>query len=98
MSCKSKTFDIVRRVSRGNITIYGIPYSEHSSFTELRRFVQFLKPIDIIPTVNAADRTKRNVMTKYFKQWLSESSVSPLKRKTEGGMYVQQKITRYMKP
>ena len=97
-SRKSKTFDSVRTVSRGNITIYGIPYSEHSSFTELRRFVQFLKPVEIIPTVNAADCTKRNAMTKYFKQWLSEPSVSPLKRKTEGGVYVQQKITRYMKP
>jgi hypothetical protein len=93
----SKTYDSVRKVSYGNITIYGVPYSEHSSFTELRRFVQFLKPIEVIPTVIAADHTKRNDMTKYFKQWLSEASVSPLKRKTEGGTFVQQKITRYMK-
>jgi DNA cross-link repair 1A protein len=98
VSRKSKTFDSVRTVSHGHITIYGIPYSEHSSFTELRRFVQFLKPVEVIPTVNAADHTKRNAMTKYFKQWLSEPSVSPLKRKTGGGVYVQQKITRYMKP
>lgn len=98
MSRKSKTFDIVNTVSRGNITIYGVPYSEHSSFTELRRFVQFLRPIEIIPTVNAADPTKRNAMTEYFKQWLSEASLSPRKRKAEGDQYVQQKITRYMKP
>jgi len=98
MCRKIKTFDGVRKNSYENITIYGIPYSEHSSFTELRRFVKFLKPVEIIPTVNAADHTKRNAMTKYFKQWLSEASVSPLKRKTEGGVYVQQKITRYMKP
>jgi DNA cross-link repair 1A protein len=98
MSRKSKTFDIVRTVSHGNITIYGVPYSEHSSFTELQRFVQFLKPEEIIPTVNATDHTKRNAMTKYFKEWLSGPSVSPLKRKAAGGVYVQQKITRYMKP
>uniref|UniRef100_A0A2Z5TTX0 DNA cross-link repair 1A protein n=1 Tax=Reticulitermes speratus TaxID=60591 RepID=A0A2Z5TTX0_9NEOP len=98
MSRKSKTLDIVNTVSRGNITIYGVPYSEHSSFTELRRFVQFLRPIEIIPTVNAADPTKRNAMTEYFKRWLSEASLSPRKRKAEGDQYVQQKITRYMKP
>jgi hypothetical protein len=98
MSWKKKTFDSVRKVSLGNITMYGVPYSEHSSFTELRRFVQFLKPIEIIPTVNATDPTKRSVMTKYFKQWLSEPSSSPCKRKTEGDQYVQQKITRYIKP
>jgi len=98
MSRKSKTFDSVRKDSYGNITIYGIPYSEHSSFAELRRFVQFLKPAEIIPTVNVADHAKRNAMTKYFKQWLSEPSVSPLKRKTVEGVYVQQKITRYLKP
>jgi DNA cross-link repair 1A protein len=98
MRQKSKTFDGVHTRSHGNITIYGVPYSEHSSFTELRRFVQFLKPVQIIPTVNAADRTKQNAMTKYFEQWLSEPSVSPLKRKTGEGVYVQQKITRYMKP
>lgn len=98
MSRKSKTFDSVRTDSYGNITIYGIPYSEHSSFGELRRFVQFLKPAEIIPTVNVANHAKRNAMAKYFKQWLSEPSVSPLKRKTVGDVYVQQKITRYLKP
>jgi DNA cross-link repair 1A protein len=98
MSRKSKTFDSVHTVSRGNITIYGVPYSEHSSFTELQRFVQFLRPDEIIPTVNAADYRKRNAMTKYFKEWLSEPSVSPLKRKNGGDGFVQQKITRYMKP
>ena len=98
MNRKSKTIDNVSTVSYGNITIYGIPYSEHSSFTELRRFVQFLKPIEIIPTVNAADPAKRNAMTKYFKQWLSEPSVSPVKRKNEERQYVQLKIARYVKP
>ena len=98
MSRKSKTFDSVRTVSYGNITIYGVPYSEHSSFAELRRFVQFLKPAEIIPTVNVANYAKQNAMAKYFKQWLSEPSVSPLKRKTVGDVYVQQKITRYLKP
>ncbi|XP_023722946.1 uncharacterized protein LOC111872895 isoform X2 [Cryptotermes secundus] len=92
--CKNKTSD-VNVTSNGNITIYGIPYSEHSSFTELRRFVQFLKPAEIIPTVNVERSAKRNAMMKYFRQWLSEPSVPSLKRKREGDQYVQQKMTLY---
>ena len=33
-----------------NITVYGFPYSEHSSFDELKDFIQYLKPKRIIPT------------------------------------------------
>ncbi|POM80465.1 DNA cross-link repair protein [Phytophthora palmivora] len=35
----------------GNIHVYGIPYSEHSSFAELCEFVQVVNPLSIIPTV-----------------------------------------------
>eukprot|EP01138_Halocafeteria_seosinensis_P015434 gb/GECG01015752.1/.p1 GENE.gb/GECG01015752.1/~~gb/GECG01015752.1/.p1 ORF type:complete len:697 (+),score=93.85 gb/GECG01015752.1/:1-2091(+) len=37
---------------KGGITLYGIPYSEHSSFPELRDCVDFFQPENIIPTVN----------------------------------------------
>uniref|UniRef100_A0A1A9X1V4 Lactamase_B domain-containing protein n=1 Tax=Glossina brevipalpis TaxID=37001 RepID=A0A1A9X1V4_9MUSC len=36
---------------RGKINIVGVEYSEHSSFEELRRFVRYLKPRQVISTV-----------------------------------------------
>ncbi|XP_054624994.1 DNA cross-link repair 1A protein [Dunckerocampus dactyliophorus] len=59
-------------VVSGSISIYGIPYSEHSSFSELKRFVQWLRPLKIIPTVNNGSWAARKAMDKHFSQWLSK--------------------------
>ncbi|KAL1788868.1 DNA cross-link repair 1A protein [Sigmodon hispidus] len=59
--------------TKGNISIYGIPYSEHSSYLEMKRFVQWLKPKKIIPTVNVGTFKSRNTMEKYFKEWKLEA-------------------------
>ncbi|XP_043911874.1 DNA cross-link repair 1A protein [Protopterus annectens] len=68
--CDSLT-DIKPQV-RGKITIYGIPYSEHSSYLEMKRFVQWLKPNKIIPTVNMGSWESRKVMEGYFREWKAE--------------------------
>ncbi|XP_068114902.1 DNA cross-link repair 1A protein isoform X2 [Hyperolius riggenbachi] len=68
----SSVADIAPQI-RGKITIYGIPYSEHSSYLEMKRFVQFVKPQKIIPTVNMGDQKSRSTMQKYFSEWLSET-------------------------
>lgn len=41
-----------RRLQRGTLVLYQLPYSEHSSFNELRDFVAWLRPRDVIPSVN----------------------------------------------
>ncbi|XP_042364570.1 DNA cross-link repair 1A protein [Plectropomus leopardus] len=64
--------DIQPQIS-GNISIYGIPYSEHSSFLELKRFVQWLQPLKIIPTVNVGSWASRKAMEKCFSEWMMET-------------------------
>lgn len=59
--------------TKGNISIYGIPYSEHSSYVEMKRFVQWLQPKKIIPTVNVGTFNSRSTMEKYFKEWKLEA-------------------------
>ncbi|RXN09749.1 DNA cross-link repair 1A [Labeo rohita] len=58
--------------TQGNISIYGIPYSEHSSFLELKRFVQWLQPKKIIPTVNVGSWRSRKAMEGFFREWQTE--------------------------
>ncbi|NXM86375.1 DCR1A protein, partial [Oenanthe oenanthe] len=71
-SCLS--LEDIKPQTRGKITIYGIPYSEHSSYLEMKRFVQWLKPKKIIPTVNVGDWKDRSLMEMHFRDWMTESN------------------------
>ncbi|CAK1541724.1 unnamed protein product [Leptosia nina] len=51
-------------VEKDSVTIHGIPYSEHSSFSEMIRFVKYLKPKQVVPTVDISGGIK--AVQKYF--------------------------------
>ncbi|XP_041323617.1 5' exonuclease Apollo [Pyrgilauda ruficollis] len=53
------------KVTHPNIHL--VPYSDHSSFEELREFVKWLKPCSIIPIV------KDNMCQVYFQEYLSSA-------------------------
>ncbi|XP_063388677.1 uncharacterized protein LOC134674513 [Cydia fagiglandana] len=70
-------------VEKDMVTIHGIPYSEHSSFSELIRFVKFLKPKQVVPTVDISGGVKS--VQKYFP--------CPLVYQDDG--HTQSKVTDY---
>ncbi|GLI65272.1 hypothetical protein VaNZ11_008764 [Volvox africanus] len=53
LSRQQQSATIGRRMARGTTVVYQVPYSEHSSFGELRSFVSWLQPGRIVPSVNA---------------------------------------------
>ena len=54
------------------VSVYGIPYSEHSSYVELKQAVQGWRPSKIIPTVNNGSPHKRAEMQRTFSSWLEQ--------------------------
>ncbi|RIA92792.1 DNA repair metallo-beta-lactamase-domain-containing protein [Glomus cerebriforme] len=54
--------------------IFGVPYSEHSSFRELAAFVMSLNVKQIIPTVNIGSEKSRENMNYWLGNWQKEKS------------------------
>ncbi|KAK4688537.1 DNA cross-link repair 1A protein, partial [Tremellales sp. Uapishka_1] len=70
------------RGSSRNYMMYGVPYSEHSSFFELTCFALSLPGADLkmIATVNVGNEKSRGKMKKWFEKWAAEKA----KRKQNG--------------
>lgn len=66
-----RTLQLSPYYNRSNIKLYGVPYSEHSSFRELASFIASLKIFHIIPTVNI---NQLKFMSEYFDKWEEEKS------------------------
>jgi hypothetical protein len=60
------------RDSTKEYSIYGVPYSEHSSFFELSAFALSVDFVRIIATVNVGNPTSRNKMARWFEKWKAE--------------------------
>ncbi|XP_052772255.1 DNA cross-link repair 1A protein-like isoform X1 [Mya arenaria] len=65
--------DIKPKFNKDGITLYGVPYSEHSSYLEMKRFVQYVRPDKILPTVNNGNVHSRRNMEVIFQAWREES-------------------------
>lgn len=60
------------RDSTADYQIFGVPYSEHSSFFELTAFALCTRYDRIIATVNVASPNSRAKMAKWFEKWMLE--------------------------
>lgn len=60
------------RNSTSKLMLYGVPYSEHSSFLELTCFALSFDWGKMIATVNVGSATSRSKMVKWFEKWESE--------------------------
>lgn len=56
------------------VKIYGVPYSEHSSYRELALFIASLDIRRIVPTVNVYSEKSRLKMSLLFDKWHQDKS------------------------
>ncbi|RPD53376.1 DRMBL-domain-containing protein [Lentinus tigrinus ALCF2SS1-7] len=60
------------RNSTSTLQVYGVPYSEHSSFFELTCFALSFDWTRMIATVNVGSETSRGKMAKWVERWEAE--------------------------
>ena len=63
-------------VAARKMTIYDLPYSEHSSFSELAAFVSSLKIAKLVPTVGTSDSKARAIAQHWFHEWQKGGALS----------------------
>ncbi|KAI8335513.1 DNA repair metallo-beta-lactamase-domain-containing protein [Chlamydoabsidia padenii] len=64
--------------SSPTIKIYGVPYSEHSSFRELASFIASLDITHVVPTVNNGSERGRTKMMMYLDKWKQDKQGKPI--------------------
>ncbi|KAG0274986.1 DNA break repair nuclease [Linnemannia exigua] len=64
--------DLRPSYTSATVKIYPVPYSEHSSFSELAGFVRSLNIHKVIPTVGVGSEKGRHAMNEWFKRWEQE--------------------------
>jgi len=52
-----------RTNKQGNITVFEVPYSEHSSLDELQAFVKLVNPKHIVPTMNTSTESVKAMLS-----------------------------------
>ncbi|KAF8603867.1 DRMBL-domain-containing protein [Ceratobasidium sp. AG-I] len=77
-----------QRGSNARVTIYGVPYSEHSSFRELTCFALSVDWVRMIATVNVGNAESRRKMQVWFEKWAKA-------RKDRGGIMVEHRCDDY---
>lgn len=55
-----------RSLGRDPLNMYLVPYSEHCNFDELLKFVSYIRPVKIIPTVGGQDEKSLRKILKNF--------------------------------
>lgn len=80
------------RGSSARIMLYGVPYSEHSSFFELTAFALSCDWVKMIATVNVGSSISRGKMHKWFEKWDSE------RRAGKGKLWNDQGVVPYRAP
>ncbi|KAI8138571.1 DNA repair metallo-beta-lactamase-domain-containing protein [Fennellomyces sp. T-0311] len=61
-----------QKTTISTVRIYGVPYSEHSSFRELASFVSSLRIRRIVPTVNVGSQSSREKQVAILDRWQKE--------------------------
>ena len=67
------------RSKHENVTIQLIPYSEHSNVQELKEFVTYIRPREVVPTV-FKDENQRRAIHDIFRNMVDSTAAKRLRK------------------